>query len=85
MSIRRVASLKPDPDERTRRLSVDDDVARLVLAFERDGIDLPPDVAYAAWQLYSGELCAGWLGLFEEDEALRRAVLPFLEIDEVRS
>ena len=61
MSVRRVASLKPDPDERTRRRSVEDDVARLVLAFERNSIDLPADVAYAAWQLYSEELCAGWL------------------------
>ena len=85
MSVRRVASLKPDPDERTRRRSVEDDVARLVLAFERDGIDLPTDVAYAAWRLYSEELCAAWLALYEEDEALRRAVLPFLDIDEVRS
>ena len=76
MSFRRVANLMPDPDEQTRRQSVEDDIARLVLAFERDGIDLPADVPYAAWRRHSEEMCAGWLVLCEEDEALRRAVLP---------
>lgn len=78
--MQRIATLKPDPDEESRRQMVQDDVARLVLAFERDGISISDDVAYAAWRRHSEDSCAGWLSLFGGDKELRQAVLRFLDI-----
>lgn len=76
----RIAILKPDPDEEARRRSHQDDVARLVLAFDRAGIRISDDVAYAAWRRHSEDSCAGWLSLFGGDEELRQAILRFLDI-----
>ena len=80
--MQRIATLKPDPDEESRRRAVQDDVARLILAFERDGISISGDVAYAAWRRHSEDSCAGWLSLIGDDADMRRAVLRFLDISE---
>lgn len=75
------ARLKPDLDERAQRLSVDDDVARLVAVLAAERITVSPDDAYAAWKRHSDDHAVGWLTLYDDDHANRQALLRHLDLN----
>lgn len=78
----RIAHLKPDKVEVARRIAARDDVSRLMDALEAEGIIVTEEVAYAAWRRHSDWHEAGWLVLYPEDEDLRRALLPHLDVED---
>ncbi|WP_141397058.1 hypothetical protein [Sphingomonas ginsenosidimutans] len=74
------APLKPDLDEHARRMSVADDVERLVAALSAERITASPDDVYAAWKRHSDDFAASWLTLYDDDEANRQALLRHLDL-----
>lgn len=77
-----VARLKPDPAEEADRVAFHDDIRRLSDALAADGISATEDVVYGAWKRHSDCHAAGWLILYDEDEELRRALLPHLVVED---
>lgn len=75
------AHLKLDLGEEARRRSVDGDVERLVAALAADRITVSADDAYAAWRRHSDDHAAGWLALYADDDANRRALLRHLDLE----
>ncbi len=51
-------------------------------ALEAEGIIVTEEVAYAAWKRHSDWHEAGWLVLYPEDEDLRLALLPHLDVED---
>ena len=78
----RIGHLKPDRVEVARRIAARDDVSRLIYALEAEGIIVTEEVAYAAWKRHSDWHEAGWLVLYPEDEDLRFALLPHLDVED---
>ena len=77
-----IAHLKADRVEVARRIATRDDVSRLMDALEAEGIIVTEEVAYAAWRRHSDWHEAGWLVLYPEDEDLRLALLPHLDVED---
>ena len=62
--------------------SYPEDVARIVRIFADHGLDCSRKQAVMLWQLYSNQLCAGWLSMQCHDDALLFADLePFFEVE----
>ena len=78
----RIAHLKPDRVEVARRIAARDDVSRLMDALQAEGIIVTEEIAYAAWRRHSDWHEAGWLVLYPEDEDIRLALLPHLDVED---
>lgn len=78
----RIRYLKPDRVEVARRITARDDVSGLIDALEAEDIVVTEKVAYTAWRRHSDWHEAGWLVLYPEDEDLRLALLPHLDVED---
>lgn len=78
----RVAHLKPDRAEVGFRISVRDDVHRLVAALEANGVMVTEEVAFAAWRRHSDSFEAVWTALYPDDDDNRRALLQYLDVED---
>lgn len=57
------------------------DILRVQNAVQRNGYECSPTQAKELWEEYSDSMCAGWMGL-PEDEYLFACVAPYIKDDE---
>lgn len=55
-----------------------EDVERIGKILYDRGYFSTPEQCQQIWELYSDTLCAGWLGLPEEDEHVMNCIRPFI-------
>lgn len=71
--------MKPTSRERQElRKEYTKEVDRMLRCLRDAGVAATDDEAVLAWATYSDDLCAGWLGIPDDDEALREILVKYL-------
>lgn len=62
------------------RFSYPADVRRIVSVMKKYNIEITPNEAYELWDMYSDDLCAGWIGLPDNDNKIFNIIIKYAKV-----